>query len=849
MRSFGIDPRSFHASTASKIRNTTRDDNSEVTDDGTNQKRRTTSLQLRQDDEVTTSDEDSNNYKRRRRQRQQRQTQEVVPPTSNRLTKLSRTLYEAKTRSKRIVTRRNFDAYRQETQYEEWPLQGFALDHLNTLLQPMDAREMTMTSNETVGDDNLRCDTIGGDGGDSRESANNNDNHNLNNLGTNINNINNKATTINNGTSPKQTHKTFSNSNTTTTSNKQNQPQDENLFPSSPLWSMEPRIFAVERAAGGKRKYICAHLGRFMHHYWRECDPSARHYYELIRDGDPCRLYFDLEYTKRANPNINSFKSEQLINEFLSELRTELQNTYNITIERKHIVDLDSSTNSKFSRHFIVHFPKGELFSNAVECGHFVKRFVGRLAEEVATGVLDMRCPTLAECLFVNTTFLPTTTTTTNTDTITTVIGTTDTDTSAIDKKGQIDDQKDISEASPLVIMEKPVVNLTDRTIGFGYPDGQVRSTSPSSSTIQEPPSTTINETQHESVEDAKDTIQHKTTCFVDTGVYTRNRLFRLMGSTKYGKPASAALHISSTNEFSFSEKIGNEHFYVPEMMNTTTKKSCMELTKMRCYYDEEEEDFDKQLNWESHATALADTLIVPINYRSIDTNQILPIMSPPKQDRHQQIKNNNIRYTPSALRNQACIPLHTNRISPSKQAYSIDSSPISPFPTLDQFVNNVLGTRNGIRGQIRAWSIEYNEFQEGNSNLSSSIVTYQMKENRWCENINRPHKSNNIIWVVSIKCMQYWQSCHDPTCRQLSFRGKMKDLPLDVRQSIGDVLLENALKVDEAFEKALLSINVQNDDKSLKIMKQKKSNNNRADESFHHALTEALSCDPHLFP
>jgi hypothetical protein len=57
------------------------------------------------------------------------------------------------------------------------------------------------------------------------------------------------------------------------------------------LWSMEPRIFAFETSSTGRRRYISAHLGRFMDHYWRECDSHSRHYYELIRENTPCRLY------------------------------------------------------------------------------------------------------------------------------------------------------------------------------------------------------------------------------------------------------------------------------------------------------------------------------------------------------------------------------------------------------------------------------------------------------------------------------------------------------------------------------------------------------------------------------
>ena len=60
----------------------------------------------------------------------------------------------------------------------------------------------------------------------------------------------------------------------------------------STLWSMEPRLFAMETSVKGKRRYISAHLGRFMDHYWRECDVYSRHYYELIKENVPCRLYF-----------------------------------------------------------------------------------------------------------------------------------------------------------------------------------------------------------------------------------------------------------------------------------------------------------------------------------------------------------------------------------------------------------------------------------------------------------------------------------------------------------------------------------------------------------------------------
>jgi len=151
-----------------------------------------------------------------------------------------------------------------------------------------------------------------------------------------------------------------------------------------------------------------------------------------------------------------------LLHEFISELTIEIKNRFNITISKTNIVDLDSSTNTKFSRHLIVHMPTGELFADAVTCGIFVKRFIGRLAEDVATGEMIHKSPTLANHLFLYAKELPE------------------------DDKGKTD--------------ERPK------------------------------------------------------TCFVDTGVYTRNRIFRLLQSMKYGKPSSAALRIAAANQFPFPQ-------------------------------------------------------------------------------------------------------------------------------------------------------------------------------------------------------------------------------------------------------------------------------------------------------
>lgn len=193
----------------------------------------------------------------------------------------------------------------------------------------------------------------------------------------------------------------------------------------------------------------------------------------------------DLEYCKKSNAHISNTESEILMTEFIEELCSQFLMVYNITLTRSCVVDLDSSTSKKFSRHLIVHLPSGELFADALSAGSFAKQFVSRLADELASGILVERHSTLARYLFVNS------------------------------KPGK---------AEETAVMRDGCDNKNPT----------------------------------------------KMTCFVDLGVYTRNRLFRLLGSSKFGNPASAALRIAEANEFQFSQEFDNSNFYISTLMKMT---------------------------------------------------------------------------------------------------------------------------------------------------------------------------------------------------------------------------------------------------------------------------------------
>jgi hypothetical protein len=460
------------------------------------------------------------------------------------------------------------------------------------------------------------------------------------------------------------------------------------------LWSMEPRIFAVETSSG-KRKYIVGNLGRFMQHYWRETDPRSRHFYELIPEGTPCRLYFDLEFAKAIN-RITPDESEILMTDFIDELCSEFQIVHDICLSRSCIVDLDSSTEKKFSRHLIVHLPNCELFADAFSAGLFVKRFVGRLAEEVSTGALERRRATLAKHLFV---------------------------------------KRAPKSVEPELLKSENIAE---------------RDTDASSKHLFD---------------------NKELTCFVDLGVYTRNRLFRLMGSTKFGHEPSAALRISSANMFCFPAGFDNSKFYLPLRATNVSPSSFASSETSNSNRDRDHAAFCASLDWEIHARALGLTLVVPTDINK--TNSSI-LMEPDNRCRDL------VEPKDSFIASRHKLPCPT--------CYGA-----SPIQTLDNFILQ-LSTRGGIQGRIRAWSLEDGQ------------LSYQMSDNRWCENIGRAHKSNNVIWNVNLKCRTYWQTCYDTECRATNFRGTANHLPADVASDVSDYLIDQelaAIDVDQIIHEA----------------------------------------------
>ena len=193
-------------------------------------------------------------------------------------------------------------------------------------------------------------------------------------------------------------------------------------------------------------------------------------------------------------------------------------------------------------------------------------------------------------------------------------------------------------------------------------------------------------------------------------------------------------------------------------------------------------EDFCNSLSWEDHATALAATLVVPANA----SKMCFPVLDNPSNrlsdDEKQQL---------FTLR-----PLNGSSASlTSKYPRGTPSYGASPFPTLDAFIVNTLGRRKGLVGSIGTWSL-------GTQQPLPQTICYNMKDNRYCDNAGRAHKSNNVIWNVHLIDRVCYQSCHDPDCR--GFRGKPIDLPEEVNLEIEEYFLDyelSSLNENEAIQ------------------------------------------------
>ncbi|KAL7254166.1 hypothetical protein ACSBR1_008546 [Camellia fascicularis] len=133
-------------------------------------------------------------------------------------------------------------------------------------------------------------------------------------------------------------------------------------------------VFSYQDHMNGQRRFLVSTYEEFWRRY-KNMNPRFRHHYEVIQEGLPCHLYFDLEFNKRDNAEKNG---DEMVDLLISVVFDVLFDKYSIQGEHDWIVELDSSTEEKFSRHLIIRLQKTAFKDNS-HAGAFVAEVCSRI--------------------------------------------------------------------------------------------------------------------------------------------------------------------------------------------------------------------------------------------------------------------------------------------------------------------------------------------------------------------------------------------------------------------------------------------------------------------------------------
>ena len=146
-------------------------------------------------------------------------------------------------------------------------------------------------------------------------------------------------------------------------------------------------LFAVEKS-DGKRGYLVTTRKQFWEKY-QTLNEKRRHFYEVIPENTPCRLYFDIEFKHQFNQTLDG--GEVLIT-FIAFVCHCIYQEFQIRCDENNVINLMSSTEQKFSRHLIFHHPD-LLFEDNIQCGEFVKEICFSLRSFLMTGLHNKYLP------------------------------------------------------------------------------------------------------------------------------------------------------------------------------------------------------------------------------------------------------------------------------------------------------------------------------------------------------------------------------------------------------------------------------------------------------------------------
>ncbi|XP_012287011.1 DNA-directed primase/polymerase protein [Orussus abietinus] len=385
----------------------------------------------------------------------------------------------------------------------------------------------------------------------------------------------------------------------------------------------------VYQNSDGYRKFVVAHPEVYWW-YYKKMKPERKCSYEVIPEGHPCRAYFDLEFNIDLNPTSNG---ERMTATFIDIFCAYMLKYWGLPCDKTNVLNLDSTTEQKFSRHLIFAI-KDIAFKDNLHLGRFIKKIHHDIIQYVQVGTPHVILNSFEKC--------------------------------EIEK----------------LIIETPSGKKT----------------------------------------------------FIDIGVYTRNRHFRIYQSSKWGK--QSYLTLSSD-----------------------------------CAYVPDKESKDKELNifLNSLISYLPNTKdLILLEFNKGDNSQTRKFT----KDLTQRIISDNPTTT-------------------------------SKYPILDNYILKLI-----YPGKIRA--CKYIK--------KPKAIIYEIYGFRYCNNIKRQHKSNNIYYVVDLETMVLLQKCHDEDCAM--FSSDLQWLPPEISFQIdeeNDSFLSTVTEDVAEFEEEAIKPNNENNNNEVK--------------------------------
>ncbi|KAF4519511.1 hypothetical protein B566_EDAN010696 [Ephemera danica] len=121
--------------------------------------------------------------------------------------------------------------------------------------------------------------------------------------------------------------------------------------------------FTYQHCNCSRRYFLATHPLELWHRNRRRPQNTN---YEIIAEGRLSKLYLDLEFDREENQDRDGARMTDTFNKILLHV---LNTDFNLQLDLSHVLNLDSTTRKKFSRHIIYQFPIPVLFRSNIEAG------------------------------------------------------------------------------------------------------------------------------------------------------------------------------------------------------------------------------------------------------------------------------------------------------------------------------------------------------------------------------------------------------------------------------------------------------------------------------------------------